>query len=224
MDSSIHTPSDLEQLYRARFSGSLAYRMKVWQPLCRFFSKWTPANGAVLDIGCGYCEFINQIPAREKFGIDMNPDTRHRAVPEMHLMPQDCSATWNLPADKLDTVFSSNLFEHLPTKAHLENTLKEAFRCLRPGGHLIAMGPNITYVGGAYWDFYDHHLPLTEKALAEVLRKCGFDITVECPRFMPYTMAHGPKYPVWMVSVYLALPLAWPLFGKQFLVVARKPL
>lgn len=223
MNSSIYTPADLEKIYRARFAGSLDYRMRVWQVLCKYFAQWTPADGAVLDIGCGYCEFINQIPAASKYGIDMNPDTEFRAVPEMKLMPQDCSATWGLDANTLNTVFSSNLFEHLPTKAHLEDTLAEAFRCLKPGGHLIALGPNIRYSGGAYWDFYDHHLPLTERSLAEVLRKVGFEIAVEHAQFLPYTMSSGFRYPIWMVQVYLALPLAWRIFGKQFLVVARKP-
>jgi hypothetical protein len=27
----------------------------------------------------------------------------------------------------------------------------------------------------------------------------------------------------WLIRVYLALPVAWRLLGKQFLVIARKP-
>jgi hypothetical protein len=41
-------------------------------------------------------------------------------------------------------------------------------------------------------------------------------------RFLPYTMSRGKQQPVWMLRLYLKLPLAWPLLGKQFLVVARK--
>jgi hypothetical protein len=62
-------------------------------------------------------------------------------------------------------VFTGNLFEHLPGKTHLGHTLRAAFRCLRKGGRLIAMGPNIKFVPGAYWDFYDHHLALTKLSL-----------------------------------------------------------
>jgi hypothetical protein len=29
-------------------------------------------------------------------------------------------------------------------------------------GEIILIGPNIKYTGEAYWDFWDHLLPLTE--------------------------------------------------------------
>ena len=84
------------------------------------------------------------------------------------------------------------------------------------------MGPNIKYVAGAYWDFIDHHLPLTELSLVELMKKCGFAAECCVDRFLPYTMVESPKYPVWMLRVYLALPWVWPFLGKQFLVVGRK--
>ncbi len=28
---------------------------------------------------------------------------------------------------------------------------------------MLVLQPNIRYVGGAYWDFLDHHLPLTDR-------------------------------------------------------------
>jgi hypothetical protein len=95
---------------------------------------------------------------------------------------------------------------------------------LKPGGRFIAMGPNIKYIPGAYWDFFDHYVELTELSLAEALLNCGFEIEKQVGRFLPYTMSQGSQYPVWMLRVYLALPLAWPIFGKQFLVVGRKSL
>lgn len=123
---------------------------------------------------------------------------------------------------KLEVIFTSNFFEHLPAKHALEQTLLEAHKALLPGGLLIAMGPNIKYLPGAYWDFFDHYLPLTELSLIEVLRKCGFEVVFCRDRFLPYTMSDGREYPVWMLRLYLKMPLTWRLFGKQFLVVARK--
>ena len=122
----------------------------------------------------------------------------------------------------MDVVFTSNFFEHLETKQDLRNTLLEARRCLRPGGRLIAMGPNIRYTGGAYWDFFDHYLPLTELSLAEVLREVGFEVEEQVARFLPYSMSQGAQKPVWTLRLYLRLPFLWPLFGKQFLLVAKK--
>jgi hypothetical protein len=104
----------------------------------------------------------------------------------------------------------------------LEQTLVEAHRTLKPGGRLICMGPNIKYVPGAYWDFIDHHLPLTELSIVELMKKSGFQVEYCLDRFLPYSMAQGPQYPVWMLRAYLAFPLAWRFWGKQFLVVGRK--
>jgi SAM-dependent methyltransferase len=123
----------------------------------------------------------------------------------------------------LDLVFTSNFFEHLPSKEALTDTLEQAKRCLRPKGRLIAMGPNIRFVGGAYWDFWDHHLPLTDHSLAEALRVRGFEIERVVDRFLPYTMVNTRPAPPLLVYLYLKTPFAWRVFGKQFLIVARRP-
>jgi SAM-dependent methyltransferase len=154
--------------------------------------------------------------------MDLNPDARRNAAKEVIMLEQDCSQPWPVPDDSLDVVFTSNFFEHLPTKTHLEDTLRQTWRCLKVGGCLIAMGPNIKYVPGEYWDFFDHYVPLTELSLSEVLKKCGFEMERVEPRFLPYTMSGGRAYPTWMLKVYLNLPAVWPFFGKQFLVVTRK--
>jgi SAM-dependent methyltransferase len=219
----IHTPQDLKQIYQTRFRETADYRSKVWEVLTGFFEQWIPRDGAVLDLGCGYCEFINQVHCAEKFGMDLNPDSLIYAK-NAKIFDQDCSQVWPINSNSLDVVFTSNFFEHLPTKATLESTLVQVFRCLKPGGRLIAMGPNVRHVPGDYWDFFDHYLPLTEKAMAEVLRKQGFEMERCVDRFMPYTIAGRIKYPSVVVKTYLALPLAWKIWGKQFLVVARKPL
>jgi SAM-dependent methyltransferase len=213
---------DLQQIYRTRFTAQSGYRQQVWEALCPFFSRWISPGATVLDLGCGWCEFINAIHCRVKFAMDLNPDAQLHAHPEVTLLQQDCSENWQLENESLNVVFSSNFFEHLPTKMALEQTLVEAHRTLKPGGRLICMGPNIKYVPGAYWDFIDHHLPLTELSIVELMKKSGFQVEYCLDRFLPYSMAQGPQYPVWMLRAYLAFPLAWRFWGKQFLVVGRK--
>jgi predicted SAM-dependent methyltransferase len=75
--------------------------------------------------------------------------------------------------ESLDVVFTSNFLEHLPDKVHVERTLAQAWRCLKDDGFIICLGPNIKYVPGAYWDFWDHFIPLTELSLSEVLKMKG---------------------------------------------------
>jgi SAM-dependent methyltransferase len=223
MSEPLHSSEDLRQLYETRFQGKSIYRQQVWETLCAFFARWVPVEGTVLDLGCGHCEFINTIHCNRKWAMDLNPDAQRLAGTDVSVILQDCSEAWRVQPGTLDAVFTSNFFEHLPTKLALEKTLMQAFQALASGGRLIAMGPNIKYVPGAYWDFFDHYLALTELSLVEVLKKCGFSVEIAWARFLPYTMSDGRQYPIGALKAYLSMPLFWRFFGKQFLVVARKP-
>ena len=221
--SAPHSPSELQRLYEKRFAGKSAYRDKVWRVLVdEYFARWLSPGADVLDLGCGHCEFINNVRSEKRFGMDLNPDTVQQAAPGVQILAQNCSQPWAMPDDSLDIVFTSSFFEHLYTKHDLRNTLMQTWRCLRPGGRIIALWPNTRYLPGEYWDFYDHYLSLTELLLGEVMAETGFTLEEQIPRFLPYTISKGGQSPVWMLSLYLRLKFAWPLFGKQFLLVARK--
>ncbi|MBS0662175.1 MAG: class I SAM-dependent methyltransferase [Verrucomicrobia bacterium] len=223
MSQSIKDPSELQSIYEHRFSSMLEYRTAVWRILTTsFFQQFVRPADSVLDLGCGYGEFINHIACRERHGMDLNPKSPAYLAPGVKFIAQDCSTPWQLPDASLDVVFTSNFFEHLPDKKALRDTLVEAHRCLRPGGRLIALGPNIKYVQGAYWDFWDHFLCLTEMSLGEALENNGYRVVRSHARFLPYSMVNVPRYPVVLLRAYLALPFLWPVFGKQFLVVAEK--
>ncbi len=186
----------------------------------KFFQKFIKPTDVVLDLGCGYGEFINQISCGKKFGMDLNPESPGHLDREVRFLQQDCSKAWETPAETLDIVFTSNFFEHLPSKEALGKTLEQARRCLKPGGKLIALGPNIKFIPGAYWDFWDHYLPLTELSLSEGLRNHGFEVELCLPKFLPYTMVNAPQYPIFLLRAYLAAPPLWKIFGRQFLLVA----
>ena len=118
---------EVQTIYGRRFAQNRAYRQKVWHALTGdFFQPLINPAGSVLDLGCGYGEFINQILAREKYGMDLNPDAARMLTPGVRYFQQDCSRTWPLPENALDSVFTSNFFEHLPDKATLGLTLEEA--------------------------------------------------------------------------------------------------
>lgn len=217
-------PSELQATYDRRFTSLAPYRQAVWEVLTRdFFQPFVPASGTVLDVGCGWGEFINNIRAQTKLAMDLNPSVPGHLRPDVAFLHQDCSTRWAVADQSLDTVFSSNFFEHLASKDALRATLDEAFRCLKPGGRFVCMGPNVKYLPGAYWDFWDHHLALTELAMREVLELVGFRVERCVGRFLPYTMVSGIQWPTFMVSLYVRLPWLWRWRGKQFLLVAVKP-
>ena len=132
-DAPVHAGADLDVIYKTRFQDQTQYRKKVWSILTQYFSRWIPSDSIVLDLGCGYCEFINQVNCAAKFGMDLNPEARKQASADVQILEQDCSNPWSVPPASLTTVFTSNFLEHLPTKAHVETTLLHAYSALRGG-------------------------------------------------------------------------------------------
>jgi SAM-dependent methyltransferase len=213
-----------QAVYNRRFAGIEERRKAIWQSLARhYFHRFIKPTDSVLDLGAGYCEFINSIAAKQKYAMDTNPATREKAAPDVTALSHQAAEPWPLPAESVDVVFSSNFFEHLPTRQDFARCLGEAYRVLRPNGLLIALGPNIRFCFDTYWDFVDHHLPLSDRSMAEGLEIAGFQCERVIPRFLPFTMAGRVPYRPFMVRLYLMFPLAQRLWGKQFLVVARKP-
>jgi SAM-dependent methyltransferase len=220
----METLEDLAQEYRLRFESLALYRDQVWKVLTRdFFQEFVSDTATVLDLGAGWGEFINNIKAHRKYAMDLNEDVRGRLAPEVAFLLQDCSEPWDVPENTLDIVFTSNFFEHLATKDALRRTLTQALRSLKPGGRIVCLGPNIRFLPGTYWDFWDHYLPLTDRSLLEGLSLVGFAVERCIPRFLPYSMSQRFHPPVGLVSLYLRMPFIWPFFGKQFLVIGRKP-
>ncbi len=216
---------NVEHLYRHRFTDDDRERkLQVWKVLCQdFFSKYVRPSDAVLDLGAGYCEFINNIDAARRVAVDANPELKRLAGPgvEAHVGPAEELSF--LASESFDVVFSSNFFEHLPSKEVLANVVDEARRVLVPGGRLLAMGPNVKALPGSYWDYFDHHIPLTEKSVAELLELHGFEVKESLPRFLPYTLKSRLPSWDWLVRLYIKLGKAsYPVFGRQFFVIGVK--
>lgn len=183
--------TNIVNIYRERFRSKTERRKRIWAVLCTdYFQALVdePKTATVVDLGSGYGEFINHIKAKTRIAIDINPDSKQFL---------DQGATFiESPAQEIYThvnqaqlIFSSNFLEHLPDKATVESVISSCLRALQENGKLVLLGPNIRFLAGRYWDFWDHHVPLSEKSLTEVLRAEGFNIRRSIPRFLPYTMS-----------------------------------
>ena len=214
---------NLTQIYEKRFSGHENYRNRVWKILIYdFFSKSIKSTDHVLDLGCGYGEFINHTKCEVRHAMDLNPKTKSLLDKKIIFHQQDCSESWEIAQNSLDLVFTSNFFEHLPNKESLDRTISEIKKALKPEGRLIAMGPNISVLNGKYWDFWDHHVALSDQSLCELLQIHDFTIEQSEAKFLPYNMVRVKEHPLFLVSLYLRFPFFWKIFGKQFLIVAKK--
>ncbi|GIU87638.1 MAG: hypothetical protein KatS3mg009_2153 [Acidimicrobiia bacterium] len=214
----------LREQYRRRFGSDDEDRRAVWAVLVdAWFSRYLRGADTVLDLGCGWGHFINHVDAPHRLALDLNPDARAHLDPAVELFVQEASQPWPVDDGSVDLVFTSNFLEHLPSREAITAALGEALRCLRPGGRIVCLGPNIRCVGGAYWDFFDHLVPLTERSLAEALEVTGFRTEEVVARFLPFTMVGRPAPPAVAIRAYLRCRPAWRLFGRQFLVVGAKP-
>ena len=217
------TEKKLTQIYEKRFSGHENYRNRVWKILINdFFSRWIKSTDHILDLGCGYGEFINHTNCEVRHAMDLNLKTKLLLDKEIIFHQQDCSESWEIDQNSLDLVFTSNFFEHLPNKESLDRTMGEITKALKPGGRLIAMGPNISVLKGRYWDFWDHHVALSDQSLCELLQIYDFTIEQSYSKFLPYNMVRVKERPLFMVSLFLRFPSLWTIFGKQFLIIAKK--
>ncbi|MCP4899025.1 MAG: class I SAM-dependent methyltransferase [bacterium] len=217
---------DVADLYERRFDPSAqASKLRVWRVLCRhFFQRYVSAEDTVLDLGAGYCEFLNSIQCAERIAVETNPDVSNFAGPGVRIVASPSTDLLGVEESSVDVVFASNFFEHLPDTAAFLKTLHEVMRVLRPGGRLLVLQPNIAVIKGRFWDFLDHYLPLTERTVAEALELVGFDVAEMRARFLPYTTKSSlPQHP-FLVWLYLKFrPAHWFLGGQAWIVGVKPP-
>ena len=126
---------DLVALYRFRFRESeREKKMQIWKTLCeRYFQRLIGDDRVVADLACGYGEFINNIKAAKKYGIDLNPDAPKFLQPDVQFCACRADSIDAIASDSVDVVFTSNFLEHLKTKEECDAVLAEVRRILKPG-------------------------------------------------------------------------------------------
>jgi ubiquinone/menaquinone biosynthesis C-methylase UbiE len=178
----------------------------------------------ILDVAAGYCEFINNIAADEKFALDMNPDAQRFAAEGVTVITGSASdVSVFFPGENFDCVFISNFLEHMNSKEEVQHCIQNVVKILKPKGRILILQPNIKYVGGAYWDFFDHKVPLTSDALIELADLLGLK-TIECiPKFLPYTTKSSLPQAPWLIWLFIKfMPFSGFFLGKQSFLVFEK--
>jgi SAM-dependent methyltransferase len=214
----------LDAVYGARFDERARRgKLEVWAEITKYLQRFVAADSPALDIGCDAGYFIRHVKASERWATDIR-DVADLLPPEVHFLQADgMTLAEVLPPGHFGTAFMSNYLEHLPSSHTVIDQLRIVKELLTPGGRVVILQPNIRLTGGAYWDFIDHHVPLTERSLVEAGEVAGFRTVQVITRFLPFsTKSRLPQDPR-LVRLYLAFPPAWWFLGKQTLYVAERP-
>jgi SAM-dependent methyltransferase len=214
---------DYERLYQFRHRRVYRdARVAVWNEIAPFVYELMGEPERVLDPAAGWGEFINAVPAPERWLVDAVEFPEHHRDPGVKAIFADIHDV-DLPPAYFDGIFVSNFLEHLATPDAIARFLAQMLAAASPGGRIVLMGPNFKYAWKQYFDFADHVLPLTHVTALEHLAAAGFEVEAVHPRFLPYSFTG--RLPAWpaLTRLYLQTPLAWHLLGKQFLVIGRAP-
>jgi len=225
MGSERYAPlTTITDIYRKRFDEkTLRQKNQVWRVICKnYLQKHISLSDAVLDLGAGTCEFINNTHCAKKYAVDLNPDTTEFAAEGVQVIRPNSEGIRELENESVNVVFASNFFEHLSSRQHVIDILAEIRRILAAQGSLIIVQPNIKYLYTHYWDYFDHQIALSEESMREVIETSGFRVDILKARFLPYTFRSRFPKGSFFVKTYLKFPIFHHIFGKQMFIVARK--
>lgn len=217
-------PHEITKAHDAYFDVRLvpdSRRSVVWKEIARYAARWMPADAHVLEVGAGYCSFINVVRAARRVALDQSDVVSTHAADGVEAVVGSVTDLSEFTADTFDVVLASNIFEHL-TDAQFETALLEIRRVLRTGGRLIIMQPNFTYAYKNYFDDYTHKKIFTHVGLAGQLAVTGFDVLHVRPKFTPFSFGSvSLPVPSLLVRAYLHSP--WkPLAGQMCIVAAKR--
>lgn len=196
-------------------------RAVVWRAVADHLARWIPPHAHVLEVGAGYCAWINAVSGARRVAVDVWPAVASHTAPGVEALVLDASRDLpSLGPASFDVVLASNILEHFEPDVAAA-VVGDVHGLLRRNGRFVVIQPNFRYSWSSYFDDYTHRSIFTDVSLPALLRSRGFEVEEVRPRFLPYTM-RGSRVPIsrWLVRAYLASPIK-PLAG-QMLVIARR--
>jgi ubiquinone/menaquinone biosynthesis C-methylase UbiE len=212
----------MDNYYKSRFTFDSS-REVVRKEIIKFLTKYIPSGATVVDLGAGYCDFINNVKTKRRYAVDTSPELKKYAGENVEIINKTAWDLSGISSDSVDIVHASNLFEHF-TDEELEKTMAEIKRILKKGGKLILMQPNYRLTYKNYFDDPTHKKVFSDKGMESFLIFHDMKIILKMPRFLPFSMKSKPPVPTgvlpFLVYLYIHSPIK-PLAG-QMLFVAEK--
>lgn len=212
------TPESARSYFQTRLSFN-AKRATLWSALWEHsLSRILKGSTAIIEIGAGWCDFINSAVVERRVAVDVWPGLTSAAAPGVETHVGSAEDLGFLADGTFDGAFASNLVEHL-THEQFDRMLEECARILRPDGRLVLIQPNYRLAYKRYFDDFTHVTVWSDVSLVDFLVSRGWEIELVRARYMPFSVKSRLPVSRLLVRFYLVSPFK-PLAG-QMLVVAR---
>jgi 2-polyprenyl-3-methyl-5-hydroxy-6-metoxy-1,4-benzoquinol methylase len=141
-------------------------------------------KGYLLDIGCGGGRFLARMKKRNWSveGLDIDPEVVKKVSKKYGILVHAGDVlNHKFPDNTYDVITMNQTIEHLYNPSLV---LKECFRILKPGGHIVMTTPNVDCVAarllGEYWRGWEpprHLFLFNPKSISKVVSSAGFEVT-----------------------------------------------
>lgn len=211
----------IDSYYKSRFVFNKD-REVVWKEIVRFLTPYLKDAHTVLDLGAGYCDFINNVKVGKKIAVDISPELPQYAHSDVQLVNSLATDLSSVSDSTVDVVFSSNLLEHL-TDAELVTCLSEVKRVLKKGGLFITMQPNYRLAYKTYFDDFTHKKVFSDESLKGFLVAQDLTIIKYWKKFLPFSLKSRPSViPVVPLLIRTYLHSPFKPFAGQMMFVTKK--
>ena len=136
-------------------------------------------NRRILDVGCGLGMYVRQMRrfSSEVYGVDVDAEKVAEAsqfLPNVYTAPAE---SLPFPDDYFDVILLHEVIEHVDDD---RQTIREAYRCLRPGGRIVIYAPNRLYL------FETHGFYLGKRYVFRLLPFVNYTPNFVRNRFAPH--------------------------------------
>jgi SAM-dependent methyltransferase len=201
--------------------GFLEKRSLVWKEIVKYFEGHFEMGDSILDVGCGYGDFISNTKATHRYAVDLDEGMGNYLPRDIVFKVSPIVEIDKLfPEESMSFIFSSNLLEHLD-RNEINHFFSAARSLLKPNGLLGIMMPNYKRAFREYFDDYTHVTPISDVGLADWLAASGFTKLYLDPGFMPFSLKDS-WIPITPFLVFIWLRSPWKPRGKQMLIIVRK--
>src|SRR5581483_2908075 len=211
--------------------------------------KYVPLeNQRILDVGCGIGTYVHRFRdfSDEVYGVDIDEEKVRQASARLPNIYHAAAAQLPFDDETFDVILLHEVIEHVASDAA---TIREAVRCLRPGGDLIIFAPNrmypfethgfylgkrfifrlcpfVNYTPDAVRNIFCHHVRIyTRRGIKRLFRGLNVDFTV-CSHIYPGFDNITERHRIlgrWLQGLAdVAEHTALRAFGISHFVVARK--